>query len=220
MMSAQNAPSVGRGALGAVVVLAALSIARAGSAQSYANMPYTRDEALALPRACLAQNIIVKTLNGPVLSETEMQQWQAQLTPGFEHIHHYCWGLMQMARATRAEKEMDRNASYRSAIRNFDYVIRNWTPAYPLTPDAHFKKGIALRFLGSDAGAATEFLNAIRAKSDFSPPYAALADLQADLGNVDEARQTVELGLANAPNSKLLAAKRAELDAHVGAEQK
>ena len=164
---------------------------------------YTQDELRALPRVCLAQRYIHRRLRFPIVPEAERKQWAAKLGASYNHYHHYCVGLIFMRRAAADASASDYN--YRSAASNFQYVIRNASNQFVLLPEVYLRKGSALRFLGKHGAAATEFLNAIRLKSNYTPAYAALVELHVDLGDLESARDVLETGLRHAPDSKILA---------------
>jgi tetratricopeptide (TPR) repeat protein len=173
---------------------------------------YSREEILLLPRYCWASNSINKSLGEPVLSEQERTLWYNNMGQTFNHIHHWCWGLMQLRRGNLTANASKRRAHYRAAISNFDYVLRHANSQFPLKPEFHLRKGMALRLMGEDGDAAQEFSNAINLKPDYAPAYSALIDLHVDLGNLAEAMSLVEIGLGHAPSSEILAQKKLELE--------
>jgi tetratricopeptide (TPR) repeat protein len=155
--------------------------------------------------------MINKQLPDPLLSESERKQWYDQMGKDFIHIHHWCWGLMQARRGNSSRNSFNRNSHYRAAIGNFNYVIRASSDTFPLKPEFHLQKGMTLRLMGNDAAAAGEFGRAIKLKLDYSPAYAMLAELHVDLGNTDEAIRVLEMGLQHAPDSRILAKKKSEI---------
>jgi tetratricopeptide (TPR) repeat protein len=177
--------------------------------------PFTQDELRALPRVCLAQNAMDKHLTDSIVPEAERKQWAARMGDGYMHIHHYCYGLMLVSRGNRAQDARLRLACYRAAISNFDYVIRDWSNTFPLKPEAYLRKGMTLRLSGNNVAAVTEFANAIQIKPNYTPAYAALIDLQLDLGNREEAEKMLEAGLAQVPDSAILTKKKADMERHL-----
>lgn len=193
----------------AVFVLAASGLdARAMSSQQIAS--FSQNEFRTLPRICLAQQFIDHDLDASMVSEAERERWAAELGPTYDHYHHFCWGLLQMRRAAADPSQSDFN--YRQAIGNFDYVLRRAEPAFALLPEIYLRKGLALQLLREQPRAASAFLNAIKAKRDYSPAYAALIELHLDLGDSEAAKQVLKTGLQYAPNSKILAKKKAEVE--------
>jgi tetratricopeptide (TPR) repeat protein len=173
---------------------------------------YSEDELRVLPRACLAQKFISEDLRVPVVPEAERKQWAASLGPSYEHYHHFCWGLIDLRRANGSRSPRDRQHNYLRAISNFRYVQNNATRDFPLLPEVFLRKGQALRHVEDEGGAAREFLGAIQLKRNYTPAYAALIDVYLDLQDVDKAEQTLNQGLAVAPDSKILASKKAEIE--------
>jgi tetratricopeptide (TPR) repeat protein len=174
-------------------------------------MRFTDEEYMTLPRYCLAQNGIANKLAVRVVPEEEVKNWYAMMGDSFNHVHHYCMGLMLVRRGNAATKSMDRNAFYKSAIENFNYSIRRSDDAFPLKPEIYLRKGMTFRLLGREGAASSEFHRAIALKADYSPAYSALADLLIDLGQRQEALEVLETGLRHAPDSKVLSSKKAEL---------
>lgn len=176
---------------------------------------YTQDELRALPRACLAQTFINGSLRNPIVPESERAQWEARLGRDYNHYHHFCWALMDLRRANTGPSQ-HRNFNYSKAVQNFEYVQRNASRAFPLLPEVYLRKGMALRYLGEEARAAREFLEAIELKRDYTPAYSELIDLYLYLEDYESARRTLELGLAAVPDSKILASKKAEIENRSG----
>jgi tetratricopeptide (TPR) repeat protein len=174
---------------------------------------FTEQEYLRLPRYCLAQTGISNQLPARVVPEEEVKYWYATMGEAYNHIHHFCVALMLVTRGNGAKSDMDRKAFYRAAIENFNYSIRRSSDTFPLKPEFHLRKGMTLRLLGNDAGASGEFRRAILLKADYTPAYSALADLLIDLGEPREALELLEQGLLHAPDSQILATKKAELQA-------
>jgi tetratricopeptide (TPR) repeat protein len=146
-----------------------------------------------------------------MVPEAERQMWAQQLGPTYKAFHHYCWGLIDMRRAS-ATRSSTQAYHYRSAIGNFEYVQRNADASFPLLPELLLRKGMALRLLNRDSEAATEFTQAIRIKTDYTPAYAALVDLYVDLDDLEGARNILEQGLREAPESQILQNKKSELE--------
>jgi tetratricopeptide (TPR) repeat protein len=175
---------------------------------------FTQQEILALPRVCLAQKFVNSWLHHPVVPEDERKLWADKLgEKDYVNFHHYCGGLIDMRRAAEADEESERASSYKRAVSNFDYVQRKVSPEFPLLPEVYVRKGLAFRLLGDDMAAGAEFNDAIRLKQDYTPAYAALADLLVDSGDINSARDLLKRGLRVVPESKILTKKLAEVEA-------
>lgn len=199
--------------------VAAINLLLFAYAYPASGQEYAQDELRALPRACLAQKFINGSLRTPIVPEFERAQWEARLGSDYQHYHHFCWALMDLRRANTGPSQ-HRNFNYSTAVQNFEYVQRNASRAFPLLPEVYLRKGMALRYLGEEARAAREFLEAIDLKRDYTPAYSELIDLYLDLEDYESARRTLELGLAAVPDSKILASKKAEIANRSGSPSK
>jgi tetratricopeptide (TPR) repeat protein len=119
---------------------------------------------------------------------------------------------MFLRRASVAQSPQVQIHNYSEAVSGFSYVQRNASLQFPLMPDVNLRKGQTLRLLGNDAEAAKEFVDALRLKPDYTPAYAALADLYIDLNDIRAAEETIAQGLVHAPQSKILLQKKVELE--------
>jgi tetratricopeptide (TPR) repeat protein len=162
---------------------------------------------------CLAQKFINGWLNEEIVPEAERAVWTARLgEKDYSHFHHYCTALIYTRRGNAADTPLERKGNYRAAVQNYEYVQRMASNQFPLMPEVGLRKGQVLLLLHESGAAAAEFLGAIKLKNDYTPAYAALADLYVSLGNMDEAVQTLDTGLANAPNSSLLRQKKIDVE--------
>jgi len=187
------------------LVTATLSISMPAAADKW-----TQEELLATPRACLAQDLFSNNLHKQVVPLAEREQWARVLGESYKHYHHYCWGLIDMRRAaSQPEKE---SFHLNRAIGNFDYVIRNSSQSFPMLPEVYLRLGMVFRIQGRHGDAASAFTGAIRAKSTYTPAFSALIDLYVDLEDLTGARNVLDWGLREAPNSKILLGKKAELE--------
>jgi tetratricopeptide (TPR) repeat protein len=130
----------------------------------------------------------------------------------WEHVHHYCQGLIHTNNATLiAGKPEERMAALRASIGEFDYMIRNCSSSFVLMPEILTKKGENLIRLGRASEAMQPLQRAMELKPDYWPPYAAMSDYYKGAGNVQKAREWLEKALAMAPESRALRARLAEL---------
>lgn len=179
-----------------------------------AQVDFSQDELKALPRVCLAQRFINEQLQFPVVSEQERKQWALRLgEKDYNSYHHYCWALLYIRRGNAEREPASKAHNFTVAVDNFNYVQKNASVNFPLMPEVNLQKGLALRLLDDHAGAAREFMTAIKLNRGYTPAYAALIDVHLDLGNREAAEAVLQEGLLRAPNSKLLARKKLEIDA-------
>ena len=147
----------------------------------------------------------------------EIERWTTIMGGTFNHMHHYCWGLMRTNRALYfGRTNQDRIRNLNSSIREFDYVIRNATSNFVLLPEIFTKKGENLIRLGRGPLGILELQRAIELKPDYWPPYAYLSDYYKEMGDRARAREWLEKGLSTSPNTKALMRRLAELDGPKG----
>ena len=146
-------------------------------------------------------------------NKAEIERWYSVMGPSFNHVHHYCWGLMKTNRALLLAKDTKTKRFYlTSSIDEFNYVLRNASPDFVLRPEILTKKGENLISLGRGVDGVTELEHAIEIKQDYWPPYADLSDYYENAGNVAKARELLEKALTFAPDAKPLTRRLAELD--------
>lgn len=133
-------------------------------------------------------------------------RWRAWLGNDLQHIHHYCRGLRDVIFATFVARIPPHHRSFlwERAVDEYDYMLRNSAPTMPLLPEIHFKRGEALLKLGRVFEAEESFTRAWKLKPDYWEPYAAWADKLVELKMYDRARDTLENGLAQAPQAVAL----------------
>jgi tetratricopeptide (TPR) repeat protein len=170
---------------------------------------FSEEEWQALPRVCLAQRFISEEFDNPLVPAPERTQVSGQLGPSFLHYHHYCWALLWRRRGDVPSREQ--RFQYHEAVDNLNYVIRNADPSFALMPDVYAEKGDVLVLLGERDAASKEYENALRARADYTRASAALVQLYLDAGQLEAARTALEEGLKHAPDSALLAEKKAAL---------
>lgn len=146
-------------------------------------------------------------------SPSDIEKWRSVLGPTYEHIHHYCWGLMKMNRAVLLLRG---NPQFRLSYlgesnREFDYVLGRAAPDFILLPEILTKKAENLVRMGQGPAAIVEFSRAIEKKPDYWPPYAYLSDYYKEVGEKAKAREILEQGLAQVPQADALKRRLAEL---------
>ncbi|HKA43512.1 MAG TPA: tetratricopeptide repeat protein [Burkholderiales bacterium] len=143
----------------------------------------------------------------------EAERWRNAVGPEtWEHVHHYCQGLIHVNNATlTARKPEERQFLLRASVDEFNYMIKNAPANAVLMPEILTKKGETLIRMGRAAEAIQPLQHAIELKPDYWPPYAALSDYYKSVGNTAKAREWLDKALAIAPESKALRVRQAEL---------
>ena len=150
-------------------------------------------------------------------NRAEIERWTQLMGESFIHMHHYCYALQAVNRASfmsRTEQERIHNLS--TAVRECDYVIHNTPADFSMLPDIFTTKGQSLIRMGSVGQGVAELQRAIDKKADHWPAYAALGDYYKEVGQLAKAREWLEKGLAAAPNTMPLTRRLSALDAPRG----
>jgi tetratricopeptide (TPR) repeat protein len=198
-------------------VLVALLVSYGLHAQDYV---YDRKVFAFLPEWCKytpLYNPVVPHEKSAADVRREVKRFNQLMGPqNFKHLHHYCRGLFIVANARYFEtSKTERDRQLRYSIVEFDYVLNRVEPTFVLLPEILTKKGESLGALGR-AEAVEPLQRALQAKPDYWPAYAALSDYLRDIGQVEQARQWLQKGLAAAPNATPLQRRLAEIDKSAG----
>ena len=150
-------------------------------------------------------------------SPAEIERWTTLMGGTFNHMHHYCWGLMASNRAAFfSNTRQDRISNLNSSIAEFNYVIERLPPDFSLLPEILTKKGESLIRLDRVGEGMLDLEHAIRIKAGHWPAYAAMSDYYKETGQLAKARESLQKGLSAAPGAKALQQRLAELDAAKG----
>lgn len=122
----------------------------------------------------------------------------------FWHLHHYCFGLVDVVRSYRIFDKREREGKLKKSISEIDYVLRGIRPDSILRPELHVKRARSLILLGRGGEAVGELKKAIALKPDYSLAYASLSDYYKGNGKKELALATLEKGLAQSPTERSL----------------
>ncbi|HMO46577.1 MAG TPA: hypothetical protein PKB14_11175 [Rubrivivax sp.] len=196
-------------------ILIALLLVMSADARADRPLDWTEGELAVLPDYCRDTQGFNHTRTGPQKSP-RADYWVSLMGETFWSVHHYCWGLMNQRRAQMAGvSRQQREHLIDSAIRDYQFVVRNMQGRFVLLPEILTRIGEAHLLLKQYAAANDAFLRAREVKPDYWPPYASWAEAQLQLGLKAGARQTVEAALQYLPEEpRILAlAKRADVPA-------
>ncbi len=172
----------------------------------------TAQEAAMLPEYCKYTQSFRSLVEGGNNPE-KIRQWSAILGGIFNHMHHYCDGLVDVNFAKLfARTEAERRPRLSTSLTQFDYVIQRSEPTEKMLPEFYTKKGESLIALGNGPLAIVELNRAIELKPDYWPPYAAQSDYYKKTGNIKLAREILQQGLEASPDAKALTRRLSELD--------
>lgn len=170
-----------------------------------------------LPRYCQFTQRFRLTVPGGS-NPAEIKRWQEYMGGDvFEHMHHYCWGLMKTNRAMLLARDGDVRMHYLSeSIGEFDYVLKRIPPDFVLLPEILTKRGENLIRLGKAPIGVLDLERATEVKPDYWPAFAQLGDYYKSAGDRAKAREWLERGLRGSPGAAALTRRLAELDAARG----
>lgn len=106
-----------------------LALLAPASAQLHTQSSMVSDtEMMMLPDYCQAR----LTKGSP-----SREAWAQRLgKEGFNHLHHYCFGLAYLNRANGEANAKKRHFLAQRAAANFDYVLARWKPSFALYSQA------------------------------------------------------------------------------------
>lgn len=138
--------------------------------------------------------------------------WVRLMGKSFWAMHHHCYGLVKLRRATLpGTPARVRSFELSNAVDEFNYVIQNSGSDFIMLPEVYLRRGDAQVLLGDVVGAGESFEASRRAKPDYAPAYTHWADELFRAGAKKNAITTLEAGLRVAPNSPQLRAHYTKL---------
>lgn len=168
----------------------------------------TKEEYQLLPTYCKNQGNVTSRYFKP----DNEAEWRNRLGKDFMHIHHYCWGLVSLARAYKAgQTDAERKHRFGEAIQDFFFSIERTTPEFVLLPEMYSKAGQAYLGLQDEKNAEIAFKKAWEANPEYWPAYLWWAQRLMKQGKRHEALVVAEEGLKNSPGCKPLERLIAEM---------
>jgi len=167
----------------------------------------TAQELQVMPPYCKKTAVISKHLGNeqaPTGHDAETQGYVEKYGQNFWSFHHYCFGHMHLNRAYLARGRDEKEGQLRTAIKEFDYVLRAVEPDYFMLPEIYSNKGRVLLLLKEEPAAVVEFRKAIALNPAYVQPYYLLSDYYEDKNKKEMAIKILEEGLTNKPDAKSL----------------
>lgn len=131
-------------------------------------------------------------------------RWLAIMGPTFNHIHHYCIGLLKAMRAESATSRQLRQSLLGSAIQECDYVVQRAPADFPLLPEILLRMGQYSAALERYHDSLTFFERSRTLKRDYWPAYLEAAKIETTLRRQDRAKLLIEEGLREVPDQPAL----------------
>ena len=177
---------------------------------------YDPREVAMLPSFCIYTQLFRARVPGGD-DPNQIARWHSVFGDMFQHLHHYCWGLMKTNRGVVLARDRSVKDFYlRNSLEEFDYVIVRSPPTFILLPEILSKRGENLVRLGKGPVALLDFERAIELKPDYWPPYAHMSDYYKGTKEMAKARETLEKGLSFSPEAPALRRRLAELGQGAG----
>jgi tetratricopeptide (TPR) repeat protein len=173
---------------------------------------YSPLEQRGLPEYCrYTQNF--RSCGPRATDKAEVDRWTRLMGPTFNHMHHYCMGLIDINHATYIAKSREERVSYLGhSVVEFDYVIERAPPDFSLLPEILTRKGESLIGMGRGPQGVAALRGAIDVDPSYWLPYATISDYYKETGDLAKAREWLQKGLSVAPNARGLTRRVAELD--------
>ena len=146
--------------------------------------------------------------------------WVALMGKTFWAAHHHCWALIRMHRARAAGLPANiRLSLIEGAIGDYQYVLANATPDFPLLPEVYTRMGEAYIAFGVPSQAMEAFAMARKIKPDYWPPYVRWAEVLVKSGRSKEGLEHVEHVMKMVPEDVELQRQYRLLQAAAGRSQ-
>ena len=129
----------------------------------------------------------------------------------FWHLHHYCFGLVNVLRSYTSGDAKSREFNLSRSIFQYDYVLKRITANSMLRPELHVKRAQSLVLMKRGGEAVGDFKKAISLKANYAPAYAYLSDYYKSSGDKNLALKTLEDGLSKVPSDRSLLKRYADL---------
>lgn len=131
--------------------------------------------------------------------------WVSLMGKSFWHMHHYCWGQINLMRARKAGiPAQTRQSMLESVSGDYQYVIKNSPPDFIMLPEISTRVGDVELLLSHPEKANEAFSRARQLKPDYWPAYSHWAEYLISIGRRPEALKLITSGLEHSPNAKVL----------------
>lgn len=198
--------------LGRLLVPLGLTLAVLAPTPAKAQYKYEQSLMHMLPPYCRYTQDFINRFTGTDRT-TEQDRWKKLLGPTFIHMHHYCYGLMDVNRAAFLSTDTrDRLFNLSNSVLEFDYVIERSNLDFPLLPEILTKKGESLLKLSRPGEAMIEFERAVKIKPNYEPAYISASDYYKETRQFAKAREWLEKGISAAPNGATLKRRLTDLN--------
>ena len=166
----------------------------------------TKQEVRILPTYCQENRFLIQQT--PEIA----RKWHAYLGEPADHIHHWCWALVEISRSYKFGLADEQRKGYlETAISNIRYVVQRSDDSFVLRGEMLTAYADCHLRLGKIADAEKIFEEARRVAPKYWRSYLLWALHLRQTGKTREALSLVEAGLAESPGAKALLSLRDEL---------
>lgn len=131
--------------------------------------------------------------------------WVGLMGKTFWAIHHYCWGLINLGRATRVGvPPMIRKGTLEDVRNDFQFVLDRAPPDFIMLPEILTRMGEVELLLKRPVQAGKAFARAREIKQDYWPAYSKWAEFLISSGKRAEAKDLIKSGLEFSPKTSVL----------------
>lgn len=128
-------------------------------------------------------------------------RWEAAIGLDFWHIHHYCYALNNLRRASFTTNPAEKRFLLQKVRGDYIYMVNNSRPEMVLMPEILTRLGDVQNMLG-DVGAAFEaYETAMARKPDYWPAYKNSADMFLKAGVKPRGLEILQRGITANPGS-------------------
>lgn len=128
-------------------------------------------------------------------------RWEAAMGMDFWHVHHYCYALNNLRRASFTANPTEKRFLLQKVRGDYLYMVNNSRPEMVLMPEILTRLGDVQNMLG-DVGAAFEAYEAAMArKPDYWPAYKNSADMFLKAGVKPRGLEILQRGITANPGS-------------------
>lgn len=165
----------------------------------------TPEEIVLLPNYCPYTQGFQYGIKAGMNNHPMAERWHETIGPAFMDLHHYCWALIELQRASKrgAANEIKKGLRL-SALGNLWYVINKGHSDLVLLPEIYTWIGRTELQLERPSQAEAAFEKARAIKPDYWPAYFHWGEHLFSNKSLNEARIIVTEGLKHAPSAKPL----------------
>ncbi len=128
-------------------------------------------------------------------------RWEAVMGLDFWHVHHYCYALNNLRRASFTANPTDKRFLLQKVRGDYGYMINNSRPDMVLMPEILTRMGDVQNMLGDVGAAYVAYETAMARKPDYWPAYKSAADMFLKAGVKPRGLEILQRGISANPGS-------------------